>query len=90
MARWTTSEQENEHVRTLFEQVMTSIGPGEQTLIMKDGRRLTGKVLPGKISNNKGQGVPERCAAAITLRNAGQDVELDALDVEQVIGGPLN
>jgi hypothetical protein len=90
MPRWTTSDEENERVRVLFERVMETISSNDQILIMKDGSQITGKVLPGTIRNNKGQGVPERCAATIVIRSADQEIEVDALDVETVVAGPLN
>jgi hypothetical protein len=88
MARWTQSDEENAHLHRIIEQATDHITSTKTTVVLKDGSRLVGKILPSAIGNNRGQDGPERGWATVKFSDENGERELDALDIAEIFENP--
>ena len=88
MGRWTENTEELEHLQKIINQ----IDPSNGTVVLKDGRRLYGIILPSGITNDPKTG---KSNADIIVRvkikeNQFEDHKLDVLDIIEITPGRLN
>ncbi len=80
MGRWTTSDEEVRHVTETIEKM------GHGTVILKNGERIEGMVLPSTHGNNGGEGGVWKSHGEITV--GGRTI--DVLDVADIVPGKAN
>ena len=89
MARWTINDAENKHLSDIIGQIDASIGLHNATIVLKDGRRITGKIVKKNTVKKQETKGPERSWATVTVDHDIGTFDLDLLNVSKVIPGHL-